>query len=203
MARQNRSVVYLLGLMLLIAGCEKSTVSVNEYIEYMHDKEMGLIQTKEMDGLVIKVRYLTPELMALNELKSISVSREVFDSTLNGYQGLKYYSMSMMPSNGGHVYGFLKDEGISAEDIEAHLNFDGQADYKLISGKDTAKCVLYTFAKTYGLAKQFDVVLGFDVKSSPGGEDIMLEMDASFLGRGLLKFRYERDDINGIPSIVI
>lgn len=192
----------VLMVLLEMFGCNIREVGVHDYLNYMNNKKNGLIQTKEVDGLVFEVRYLTPELMSLNELKTENVEKGKFRKTLKEYEGLNYYKIKISGNEEGkHVYNVLKDEGIDPIEVEAELNFDMQQNIYTVQGSDTGACVLYVFSKTYGLAKTYDMQIGVERKDSLNKNDAVVEINSGILKRGLLKFRFSNTDIQNIPLL--
>lgn len=202
MVRGNKFHIPVLFLLLLV-GCNKKTATVEGYVRYMNDTDNGLVQQKEIDAMVFEARYKTPELMALSEIKKTEIKPEEWESVLGEYQGLTYCVMTISAADDNHIYQFLRNEGVDEQRVEAYLNFEAQKDFCMVEGEDTAKCVLYTCSKTYGLAKQFSLALAFDDENIPEGRDKVLEFNAGFLGRGLLKFRYGKSDLSRIPKIIL
>ncbi len=172
------------------------------YVKYMNNQNSGLIQEKEVDGLVFKVRYLTPELMALNDLKTITPAESDFNARLKEYAGLDYYNVTVGSKRAdGHVLAVLEDEGIDPVKAEDFLNFNMQANIQSVEGADTGKCVLYLLSKTYGLSKEYNIQAGLDVGKHSTINDKTFEMNTDLLNRGLLKFRFKQEDIDRIPSL--
>ncbi|MFM2305512.1 MAG: hypothetical protein RLZZ367_181 [Bacteroidota bacterium] len=199
---QNKLYLAILLLCLLFAGCGRKTAGVAAYVQYLNKPDNGLVQQKEIDGLVFKAQLLTPELMALNEIKKTEIENAEWQRVYPQYKGLMYYKITIADEHGGHIYAALHRDGYDGNDIEAHLNFGGQKDLLVVSNTDTAACVLYSLSKTYGLAKQLDMAAAFENKAKPGN-DYVLEFNAGFLNRGMLKFRFKRTDIDNIPALTI
>ncbi len=202
-AMQNREYLAFILVMLALAGCGLKNTDVKGYVKYLNKPENGLIQEKEFGAIKFKVNWMTPELMALNEMKKTSFSQKEWESVLNQYEGLKYCQLSISGVNGTHIYEALAAEDLDGAEIDEFLNFNGQGALFLTSGTDTAKCVLYTVSKTYGLAKQFDIAAGFNFEGKKPKDDFTLELDASFIDKGGLKFRFRKEDIDNIPILTI
>lgn len=189
--------------LLIIAGCRSKTADVKGYLKYCSDMENGLVQQKEIDGLMVEVKYLSPEKMALNEIKSLTIDEARFEKVLNEYKGFTYFNVSVKSKDDGHIYQLLHGEGIDEYGTEAYLNYKAQNDFYLITNGDTAKCVLYNYTQTYGLAKQFDIALGFENRDTINKHDRVLEFDADKFNRGLMKFVIKSTDISNVPTLTL
>jgi hypothetical protein len=171
------AVVLVIGCML--CACSKRTAGVKDYLKYVNSDKSGLVQTKEMDGMFFRLKYMPPEWMALNELKKTSIDIEQWNQTLEEYQGLAYCKMTISCKDDEHIYSFLRGEGMDEQDVEAYFNYNAQHDFFMVSDADTSKCVLYSFSKTYGLASQFDIALAFEPAKDATAGDKVIEFDAS------------------------
>ena len=190
-------------ILLTVSSCRTKTTGIVGYMKYMTNPKNGLVLEKEIDGMDFKVQWMTPDLMALNELKKTRIDQKEWEKTKKEYEGLLYCQLTIKGMNGQHIHALLSSENMDIESVEAYLNLNAQKDIYLTSGEDTSACVLYSFSKTYGLAKQFDIATGFDNKIGNEKEDYVFEFDASFLERGLVKFRFKREDIVNTPILTI
>lgn len=190
-------------VLCLFSQCNESVLSVKDYVAYMNNPKNGLVIQKEVDGVMFKLSYITPELMALNELKKVNISAKEWDEKLAEYKGMMYANLSISAVTDDHVYTTLGREGLSEDEIDFNYNLNAESDFMLLRNADTVKCVLYSFSKTYGLAKTIDLALGFDATSEDNSGDKVVEYNAEFLNRGLLKFRFKQSDLANIPSVKI
>jgi hypothetical protein len=203
MAARNRLLVLVVFGITTLASCGKRSAGVQDYLGYVSDPKNGLVQEKEIDGLVFELKYQPPQYMALNELKQVEIQDDVWDSTLQEYAGLEYCKLTVRCKDCEHVYSLLQQEEIDIEGVEAHLNFDGQRDFLLIQAQDTSKCNLYSFSKTYGLGKQLEIALAFEPGKGKSDGDRTVAFDASVFNRGVVKFRFKKDDLENIPTLTL
>jgi hypothetical protein len=198
MVKLNK-IYFLLMLATLFAACSKKKVDVPGYLKYMSNPDNGFIQKKEIDGLLFEVRYVTPEYLALAEIRDERVSQYEFDTLLKAYQGLNYYHIKISDIDGGYVYNVLRNEGIEPLQVEDAMNFGAQQNILEIQGVDTAECVLYQMSKTYGLSKTYDLEVA--VNSGKVNSDVVLEFNTGILNRGLLKFKFDKNTFERIPLL--
>lgn len=190
-------------VIFLTTGCNKKSADVKSYMKYIADIDNGLVNVKEVDGMVVEVRYLTPEAMALNEIKDVNVEELKFRKTLAEYMGGVYFNISIKSKNNEHIYQTLSEDGIESTKLEEYLSYKAQPDFYIVTGIDTAKCTLYSYSQTYALAKQFDIAVGFENKDSLLSKDKILEFNATRFNRGLLKFVFDKNDINNVPALAL
>jgi hypothetical protein len=198
---RNSSRVGVIWLFVLFYACAEKEADPESYRSYLTDEKNGLVQEKEVDGLIFKAQWLTPEMMALNEMKATNDKNTGWDKLMSEYQGLAYLRLSIYGNEVGNVHAALAKDGLDVETIEAYLNFDAERDVSLLCGKDTMRAVLYNFSKTYGLARQLDLATGFDLANTDTTADITLDWNTSVMNCGLLKFRFLRKDIDRIPNL--
>lgn len=189
----------LVVLIFLTGGCSgRGSTDPAGYIKYMHNPKNGMIQEKTLGSIKYGAMYLTPEAMTLMELKD-SATQKSFGNLLPQYQGLQYVRFNIQPFGKGHIYNSVRQSDEDPGDIERYLNQDAQKDFFIVSGKDTSKCVLYAFSKTFGLGVNWEMMLGFEKKDTV--DDIYLKFDDKVTDSGLLSFRYKRKDVLTLPLI--
>lgn len=199
----NRIWFWMMLFVVVMSSCRTRTTDPVGYMKYVTNQKNGLLQEKEIDGMNFKVQWMTPEMMALNELKKTEVGKSEWQKIIKEYEGMQYCKLTIEGKNDEHIHAVLASESIDGEEIEAYLNLDAQKSIFLTSGEDTSRCALYSFSKTYGLAKRFEIATGFESNIGKENDDYVFELDASFLERGLVKFRFSKADIRNIPSLNI
>lgn len=186
---------------VLLSSCEKKALNAAEYRAYFQDSGNGLVQEKEIDRLVFRSHFLTPQVMAVNEAHALGTGSQSIQVLTDEYSGLTYFNLTVAGGGTEHVHSVLAREGFNIEETEAYLNFDGQKDITLLAGQDTFPCVLYNFSKTYGLAKQLNLSVAFDLPDNHQADDLTIDWNASVFNRGLIKLRFDKNDIVNIPNI--
>lgn len=189
--------------LFLLCGCKERVLSPNAYIKYMTDSRHNATKQKNMDRLKYTVRYMTPEMMVLRELRHLSqVDVKLFDSLKNEYDGLCYFDMRVEPSeDGGHIYNALDKTKKEVANAEWYMSFDMGRDFMLVSGTDTVGSALYHFNSTTGLSKVYDYSLAFNRKKGSEQEDMVLVYEDKIFGDGLLKFYFSAAEIQSLPKL--
>lgn len=189
----------LISMFVMIVGCKgKHSASPADYLKYVGNEKSGLRQVKDIDNIKYEACYLPPEAMTLMELKD-NMTKEKYTKALPEYAGLQYVRFNMKTISDGHIYNSVRHNDGEPEEIEDYLNLKAQQDFYMVAGNDTSKCVLYSFAKTYGLAYDWVLMLGFEKKDTTS--DLYLKYNDNITGSGLLSFRYKRSDISNLPII--
>lgn len=188
---------------LLLWSCNNRPKDANttDYLAYIRDDKNGLIRKKEIGDMEYEIRYLTPEAMALAELKDISAPVFMLDSTIKTYGQLAYFRVNI-GSKQGHLFNTLKAAAINPDEAESYLNFDAEKDFQLSAGTDTSSCVLYSFSRSYGLSNAWQLMLAFDVSERNRKQDLVLTYEDHITGSGILNFRFSGADINNVPKLI-
>ena len=201
----NRWTVVAVFITSCCTGCNGVKVLMpDDYLKWMNDPSNGMVKQKEINGLMYEVKYLTPEVMALNELRKTNVGKEEFQNIRKQYGNMNYFRLRIYDKGGGHIYNYLRKKRVDPDEVEAYYNYSAQKDWIVISGSiDTAKCTLFTFAKTYGASVEFDFEMGYINRDSLRKGDMSLEYDDRVLNNGTLKFLFSSKDLQKIPQIKI
>jgi len=171
------------------------------YLKWMSDSNNGMVKQKEINGLIYEVKYLTPESMALNELRTTDPGKENFEKVEKRYKGMDYFIIRLFDKSGSHIHNYLQKEGRDPDAVEAYLNYSAEKDWQMLSGNDTTKCALFTFSKTYGVSNEFACEMAYAADSARRGNDITVEWNDRALDNGTLKFLFSAKDLDRIPQI--
>lgn len=194
---------FLWSMLLLLCSCNNSPKSANasDYLAYISDDKNGLIQKKEIGDIAYEIRYLTPEAMALAELKDLHATKLVLDTVIKEYGQLAYFRVNI-GSKQGHLFNALKAADINPDEAESYLNFDAEKDFQLSAGTDTSSCALYSFSRSYGLSNAWQLMLAFDVPERSRNRDLVLTYEDNITQNGILNFRFSDADINNVPKLI-
>jgi len=189
--------------LFLLCGCRERVLSPKAYIKYMTDSKHNATKQKSMDKLKYTVHYMTPEMMALREIRDLSfLDSKLFDSLKNEYTGLCYFDMRVESSEDGeHIYNALDKTKQEVANAEWYMSFDMGKDFMLVSGNDTVSSALYHFNSTTGLSKVYDYSLAFNRKKGTEQKDLILVYEDKIFGDGLLKFHFSAAEIQSLPKL--
>src|SRR5687767_5887409 len=77
---------FLVLLLLSLSACNKSFDTIKSIYAWINDPDNGLVKTKTVEGILLTIKYLPPELLALKETKDDKGNRAMYDSLLNEYK---------------------------------------------------------------------------------------------------------------------
>ncbi len=198
---------YIIAILTLLcfASCqEREILFPIDYVQWFDDKASGLVVEKELKDFVFKARLMTPEVMALRDLKHENVTVDNFQSTLKKFGG-NYYVQVRISDKEGNKHAL--DKGVTSQNEfyqrVAYFNFLAEPDFKLLAGTDTLHCKLLHFENTYGLVPFNDIQMAFpaDAGGLHSNRDFTLIWDDKVLGVGTVKFRFDKEDIQLIPEL--
>ena len=141
--------------------------SAQEYAEWINQEENGFIQQKEVNGMVIQVKYVPATYLALKDFELRQNKNQTLDSLLKAYKYSTTFLFDFLPKdsqNGQDImYRDVKDYKEYVE-RSMTLNFDLESKIELKTDKGVYRPVLSSLENTYGLSKGRRVYLVFTGK---------------------------------------
>ncbi|MCE3227868.1 MAG: hypothetical protein K0S32_2419 [Bacteroidetes bacterium] len=154
-------------LILAFTCCKNKSISTaSEYNNWLNDPENHCKLSREVNGMIIDVKYLPENYLALKESEG---DRNKFDSLSETYKGSTTFLISFKPKEGhkGDDVMFRNVEDYKAYiERSLELNFDLESKIVLKTTGDSYAPVLSSLENTYGLTKGRQVYLVFTEKTS-------------------------------------
>lgn len=137
-------------------------LNADDYLTYVTDPSNGLIKEKQLGDFTFRLQYLTGEMNALRELKGEPVTKESFNSKLEGLSDYQYYNFSICKKDFQNelLMYELTSEAQYASRVE-YFSFQAQRDIKLVEGQDTLDCELFHFERSFSMNPNLTFSLGF------------------------------------------
>jgi hypothetical protein len=201
----SSKIVYILIALtgMIHIGCGgKKTLSPEQYIEWMNDKNNGLINVQEIGGYKFQLQYQPAEYLAVCEMISEGndMTRANFDSVYAQYKGMQYCLLKIGSATKGED--FLK-QSISTEqeyfDRIQYFTSYVQHDMFLLEPNDTQTCSMHHFERSYSLNSFNTILLAFPNKGNPGQKELLF--NDQVLGIGKIRFTIPEKSLSRIPSI--
>ncbi len=153
---------------LLVSCTQHSVSSAKQFSAWINDESNGCKVSKEVNGMILEVKYLPPAFIALKDLETSQSPRVTFDSLYNSYQYSTTFLLTFKPKDqekGPDV--MYKDVPDYKAYVERSmtLNFDLESKLMLKTDKDEYKPVLSSLENTYGLSKGRSVYMVFTAKA--------------------------------------
>jgi hypothetical protein len=165
-----------------------------------HEGNAALKKKRELGGFEYSVQYLSPDLMALQELKGKITGKAAYEEARSHYTELIYFRMNIK-NNDFHqelLKYDLKDAAQYNQRIQ-YCAFEINRDLMLKSRKDSSFCVLHEFERTFNIESGLNFLLAFPLPVSKDGYTVVYH-DKLF-GQGIIKFYF--DGKNDTPYLKI
>ena len=202
----NISIALLTGLIACFAcGSSPKIVSRPEMIRYIQDKEHGLLQEQEVNGMVLPHECLGNEseasLLAAQELGDAQrASKTVIDSVEKKY-AKNYYFLLKLSKGGKEAIRQLGSFSRYSDMVQV-LSFQMHRFVNCTTPqKDTVPLADYLFDQTYGMSDANTVLLCFDKEKLGNKKELEVNIAECGLGTGNLKFKFNQKDIQHVPAL--
>lgn len=184
--------------------------SWDELMQYVNDPGNGLVQSKKVNGVEMRVKFMPPDWLAHREIEQHpTYSKAQCDSILNIYKKSTTFLLTLGPdkekTKGDIMFRDVsKIEEYNARALE--MNFSMQEYVTLSTDKGTYTPVLAHLENVYGLTPGRNVILVF----VPGNEhaaplhestSISIAYDDPFFGLGKNYFEFKKANIDLIPTL--
>lgn len=190
-------------LMASIKGTNK-TLKASDYIQWIEDKDNGLIDSRDFDDLNYYVQYKPVDYVTLKTLGPNGLNKNIYGETKKEYEGMQYFTLTL--SNRLSQGDLLKYDVTGGEEYQhrvSYFAFDAQNDIKLIQGTDTLYCKLYHFERTYNIGPFVNLLIGFDLPSKKNqSSDKLLTFHDRAFGNGIIKLKIKSENVEQIPDLI-
>jgi hypothetical protein len=196
------SIRLLIGLVCCCAcGSSPRIVSRPEMIRYIQDKEHGLAQEQEINGMRVQVSYQPSSLLAAQELGPVQqLPKNVIDSVEKKYNK-HYYFLLKLSKDGKEAIRQLGSFGRYSDMVQV-LSFQMHRFVNCTTPqKDTVPLADYLFDQTYGMSDGNTVLLCFDKEKLGTTRELDVNLAECGLGTGSMKFRFDQKDIQKVPAL--
>ena len=183
---------------LLSVSCTKKKVSGLDYIRYIENEDNGLKVSRNIDGIKYSVMYKPVDFVLLKENRNDNLKEKREDLI-----GMQYYTLSYsLITNDKDI---LKAKLNSKDEYFERVNyfsFGLQNDVFLVDGKDTLKCKLFNYVRSYGLSPRADFIMAFETKTKKTIEDKRIVIEDKIYGGGIINLKIAKKDIENIPELI-
>jgi len=183
---------------------DNKTLSPKEYLNWIENPENGFIQEKTINEFTYLALFKPKSYLSLIDLGNIEViDKKKFIATTESYTGMDYFTFKITCNQTNEE--LLRYKSGSQEEYFNRLeyfSFKAQNDFYILNGKDTSKCELLHFERSFGLAPILTFVLGFpEVKNKM--EDKTLVFEDKIFKNGTVKLMFPKEMLDKEPSILL
>lgn len=197
------SVVSLMQLKTCSGG--RAALPADEYIRWVENKENGLLVEKQVGDYKITLQYKPQEYAVLMDERKISFTTQEMTARKKAFEDMDYFTLKLEAEDGKDITKFnITDE----QEYYARLQYFAMEmgnDLQLIEGKDTTKCTIFHYERTYGIDPRAAFVLAFPKKKTSGktATDKTLLFSDRHLGTGPVMLTVTGEAINTIPELTL
>jgi hypothetical protein len=205
-----------LGLMLVLllfqqCGRDKEIRDVGEYIKWINDPENGLVQSKYIEGVKLKARFLPAEYLAYKEMEGFQKkTEETRDSLISCYSKSKTFLLTIgVDDRKKKAEGDIMYKGVTEYDEyrtrSYTMNFDMEEYIKLKAGDQTFRPVLSTMENVYSLSSDRNIYLVFSDDQAGNlflAKDLDLTFNDEIFSTGINHFIFNNRNLNKIPHFI-
>ncbi len=193
----------LIGGITMLCACSGSPKAMSrvELIKFLGDKDHGLSQEQEVNGIQVKVSYQPSSLLAAQELNNERLpAASVIDSVEKKYKK-NYYFLLKFTKDGREAIRQLGDFSRYSDMVQV-LSFQMARFVNVTTpAKDTVSLTDFLFDQTYGMSDGNTVLLCFDKEKLQNKKEIEVNIAECGFGTGSLKFHFDQKDIERVPSL--
>lgn len=194
--------LYILTTGLLLASCNSISDKASFY-EWLNSGDSGLVKTKTIEDLQISIKYMPPELQAMNNLEEDATDEDFvkltseysdqlsflvsFKSTIEG-KDILYKNISTTEQYDQRIYelGFMFGEMIQLE----------------LPSEQKQSPSLFHLERAYGTSKTSNIYLVFAKPDQEYDQVSLIYIDKIF-GTGVSRYTFKKSDMDDIPRITI
>lgn len=174
------------------------------YINWVQDKENGLLVEKEVGNLKFSLQYEPYEYIALKQLNPEAVSNDTINEIVSSLTGLQYFIFEISSITGTEPpirQSVLGDIGSETK----YFSFDMQNDLILTQESDTLYCKLFHLEPTYNIKPSNTFLLAFEKFNKPDKEnsDLNFIFYDKVFDVGTIKIKISSESISNLPKLKI
>lgn len=204
-------IILSISILITVFSCNnKATVSFNELVKWINDKDNGLIKESSIQGLKITLKYLPAQYLALREVET-NMSGQDFDSLLSVYKWSHSFLMILGPDEDkGEQFDIMYLNTSGYDDYTQRvydMNFNIKNYISLKTPQKKYSPVMTNLENVYGLNKSRNIYVVFTPQKE--NEDMLSAENLDFIfndeifNTGIHHFIFDKKDIENIPNVKI
>tara|TARA_R110000782_G_scaffold5853_3_gene20219 strand:+ start:4891 stop:5442 length:552 start_codon:yes stop_codon:yes gene_type:complete len=176
-------------------------------MEYLAEKDNGLVKEKSIGGIQLKVKYLPNDYLVYNDIKqNKQKTKGLVDSVKLTYANSITFMMVIGPDKNESFD--ITRVGVDnyeefAQRIE-EINFNMMQYVKLQVNNEEYSPELYQMESTYGLEQSRKFLFVFKAKDEKSNtilkDDFQFVYADEMFNTGINKFQFKHSDVNAIPQ---
>jgi hypothetical protein len=195
-----RSFFVCLMLISLIA-CQQRVKTVEDLQAYISKEKNGLVKTKAIGNIEIKVVYKPTGLLVNQELGNKAYTDHEVEQLRTKYGDFHYFTLSVS-ANGKEVEAYnVSGQGDFGSRVQ-QLSFGMGEQVALHTNRqDTIPVADYIYQRTFGVGNSSDMLFAFEKDKIENSEWTQFQLEDFGLGIGTNRFRFKTKDLKNVPSL--
>lgn len=181
-------------------------LSADEFVSWVKE-EQALNAEHHFEDMSFRITYRPAEWMALNNLDEGATANDI-NMEAKHYEDLMCFTLRIELNNDSGE--LLKYKLSEQEEYTRRVNyyaFEIQRDIQLFTGKDTLRCGIVHFERTFGIANYSDIMIGFSRKeleeTNPGWGRVCVALNDRIFGHGKMIFTFDKKQLTNTPKIKV
>ena len=193
--------IYFPLLIWMLAACKTDNLSVHEYKKWMSNKDNGMYKNSQIQAFQIACMYKPIDWLSIRQIERSKLSFEKFDSVKNELKGLQYFTLKISNEKNPELIAYQADDPATYQTNFNYYTGGMKNDICLVENNDTLPCILFHFERNYGASPVNIFDLAFKNNSSAFVSDKQLIVNGRYLGMGIVKFKFIKEDLIDIPTL--
>jgi hypothetical protein len=167
------------------------------------NEDNGLIKTKMIGEVSLKVQYKPIPYVIANELRTNDIKNTTYQARTKELEGMQYYNLTLDINDARNILNYKVSNMAHQQDRIQYLSFGMQQDIYLEEDGKELPCKLFHFERTYNIAKERTFLLAFEQAPNTRFKEKTLVINSSMLGPGPIKIKFLAKDLTQLPMMEI
>jgi hypothetical protein len=194
-----KTALFLLAAVILGSCSEKRLLDKAAFLNYFNKGADQFFKEKELNNVSYKVKLVPPELITLNNNRSIN-SEEEYKKELRENEDRINFVMIVEDMPGSNLVKELVFKKEMYSKLVEYANVELAKDFQLIKDTDTIPCSLIHLEPANSVHPVIRMTACFD-NPKKGDKDYTLVFDDNFFSNGNLKFNFPEETFTDLPTL--
>ena len=192
----------LLTVILFLTSCDKhAQLSPSDYVSWVSNEDNGLVKTKTIDEIQVKVQYKPISYVIANEMRTNDIKKTDFDKRYEELSSMQYYNLTLDITDARNIMNYKVSNPDHQQERIHYLSFGMQQDIRLEENGEELPCIAYHFERTYDVSKERTFLVGFKQNAKTTNATKTFVLDSPIIGVGPIKIQFKKEDIERLPKM--
>ncbi len=166
-------------------------IDKNELLTFS-EKSPEMVNQRKLGDFEYTLKQLTPDLMALQELKGNTSDKKEFEMAKSHYSDLLYFKFNIQNSQfNKELLKYNLEEPAQYGERVKYCSFSLGKDFYLTNGQDTVPCALHEFERTFNVGGGLNFLVTFPKINST--KNLTVVYHDQLFKQGIIKFNYNNE----------